>query len=106
MGIIYYKESKRCNKMKRKLIDLFNDALDVCLEDEREDGDFHYSLESFKDVYKAEEFERLTDIATEYLHDYNVDILDYINDLIANGLAYEVIIEYAVDMIEQKEVLI
>jgi hypothetical protein len=92
--------------MKRKLIDLFNDALDICLEDERKDGDFHYSLDSFEDVDKAGEFERLTDIATEYLYDYSVDILDYINDLIANGLAYEVIIEYAVDMIEQKEALI
>lgn len=86
--------------MSEKLLEMFQELLDICYEDERTDNDSHYSIEHFEDEYLAEEFESKLDEAMDYLNRYSTEISESFLELVGCGLPYEVCIGDTMELIE------
>jgi hypothetical protein len=85
--------------MNKKLLEMFQELLDICYEDERTDSDDHYDIDYFEDEDLAEEFDYKLDNALDYLERYSVDVSSAVQELIGSGVSYETSLETALELL-------
>jgi acyl-CoA hydrolase len=85
--------------MHEKLLEMFDELLDILHEDERTDSDDHYDIDYFEDEGLAEEFEYKLDKALDYLERYSMDVSSAVQELIGSGVSYETCLETALELL-------